>query len=284
MGGSSSSSSKPATASAAQYRGAQVQPIAGYNQNVFAGLNLSNGVTNAAIASSPELRSSNIAELQDMAKRQSLINALNSAQMERQLTPEIANVRGELNKQVEADLTGGPSTALSNIWLKHGLMDRIATGVDTGSGFARSALADDTREDFYTNRDAQQAKAAGLLAANPQPVAGLDVGSLASLETQAAADNANARDNYKSTVLGFLGNQSSNVMNAFQQAMQMEAARRTGNAQTYAQMVTNDINARNASSGANMAAAGAKSAQNSSLMGAGIGAAGAFAGTALLAF
>ncbi|MCK9587891.1 MAG: hypothetical protein M0Q93_00845 [Terrimicrobiaceae bacterium] len=242
------------------------KPISGYNQNMFSGLNLSNGVTNAAIASSPELRTADISGLQSMAQRQSLINALNSAQMEKELTPEIANVRGELSKQVETDLTGGPSTALSNLWLKQGLVDQIATGVDTGSGFARSALADDTRADFYDNRDKQQSKAAALLSANPQPVAGLDVGSLAGIQTQAAADNANARDNYKTTVLGFLGNQSSNVMNAFQQAMQMEAARRSGNA------------------AAANAAAGAGSAQSGQLMGAGIGAAGAIAGAGLLAF
>ena len=206
------------------------KPIAGYDQGVFGGLNLSSGVTNAAIMSAPELRTADISGLQKMAQNESLINALNSAKMERDLTPDIANARGELSKQVSSDLVGGPSTQLSNQWLKQGLMDQIGTGTDTGGGFARSALADSTRQDYYANRDLQQNKAAALLQANPQPTAGLDVGSLAGIVTQTKADNANALDNYKSQVLGFLGNQSSNVMNAFQQAMQMEAARRGMNA------------------------------------------------------
>jgi hypothetical protein len=235
-------------------------PIQGYNNNMMAGLNLSNGVTNATIAASPVLQNMDINGLQTMAGNEALNNALNSAAMERQLTPDIASTRGELSKQVNADLTGGPSVQLSNEWLKQGLGDTIATGANTDGSFARSALADTTRQDYYQQRDANQAKAAQLLQANPMPTAGLDVGSLATYRTGVNAGNAQALNNYTSNVLSALGNESSNVMNGFQQAMQMEAARRSGNAA-----------AGNANSGAMLGLAGA-----------GIGAAGAIGGGLLI--
>jgi hypothetical protein len=256
----------------------QAAPIAGYNQNMFSGLNLGSGVTNAAIASAPELRIADISGLQKMANSNAWINAIKSQQMEQQLTPDVANTRANLSSQVSQDLAqfNGDSTAkvfsspaaiaLGNLWKKSGMTDAIATGADVNGTFARSALADTTRADYYSTRDAEQAKAANLLSANPQPVAGLDVGSLASVKTNTDAANANAMDAYKSQVLGFLGNQSSNVMNAFQQAMQMEAARRSGNAQ-----------AQNAAAGSSMGLLG-------SLGGAGIGAAAGIGGGILVAF
>jgi hypothetical protein len=236
-------------------------PIQGYNQNLFSGLNLTNGVTNATIAAAPVLQNMDINGLQTMVGNESLKNALDAAAREQQLTPDIAATRAGLSKQVNEDLNGGPSVQLSNEWLKQGLGDTIATGANADGTFARSALADTTRQDYYQNRDAQQAKAASLLSANPLPVTGLDPGTLASYKTGVESGNTNALNNYTQNVLGALGNESQNVMNGFQQAMQMEAARRSGAS-----------SANNAMSGSMLG-----------LGGAGIGAAGAIGG-GLIAF
>lgn len=239
------------------------QPIGeDYAKGMGNALALGNGVVNYAVANSPELRKAEIDRLQTMAPREALINALKSSELESTLTPDVARVRKGLSKQMADDLEGGPSNQLSNIWLKQGLSDAVATGARTDSGFARSALADSTRRDYLQDRRTLQDRSASFLSANPMPVAGLDPGSIASIMTQTNSDNANARDAYKSQVLGALGNQASNVSNAFQQAMQMEAQRRAYNAQ-----------AANSMTAANMQAKSSNTASWMGLGGAGIGAA-----------
>jgi len=244
---------------------ATTQPLgSGWTGAEMSALNLGNGVTMGAVNMPPELRDPNIQGLQTMAKDQSEINALNSKALEEEMTPGIADIRGQLTDQVQSDLKGDPSTQLSNMWLKQGLNDVITAGGNTNGTFARSALADTTRQDYYQNRDAQQAKAAALLQANPMPVAGLDVGSLAGTMTQASTDNANALDAYKANVLGALSNQQQNSMGAIQQSMQMEMQNRNNNTM-----------AQNTMTGSNKGLTG-------SLMGAGIGAAGVLGGAAII--
>ena len=237
------------------------QPLGStYDQGVASNLQLGNGVTNALISSPSELRTSNIDYLQKTADREATINALKSKQLDRVVNPNVAATREELNRQVNQDLSGGPSTQLSNIWLKQGLQNAIATGAQTDSGFARSALADNTRSDYMTERARLQDRAAGNVAANPELQSGVNPGDLASSITQANSDNANARDAYKSNVLGSLGNNATNSMNAFQQAMQTESTRRSGNA-----------SAANTMAGARMSMIG-------SIIGGGLGAAGGLGG------
>lgn len=238
----------------------------GYSSNLMRSLRLGNGLTSAAIASTPELRTFDINGLQTMARREALINAIESKKLEETVSPDVARTRVELSKQIADDLEGGPSVELSNMWLKQGLADAIATGADTGSGFARSAIADSTRSDFIADRDRVQGKAGALLAANPQPEAGIDPGALASMDVQTKSDNANARDAWKTSVLAALGNQAGNATNAMQQYYQMVSGVEGQNAQ-----------AKNAASGSNSALWG-------NLAGAGIGAGAALGGTVLLAF
>jgi hypothetical protein len=234
------------------------QPMgAEYAMGMSNALGLSNKVVDYAVASKPELREAEVDRLQTMAPREALINALKSAELERTLTPDVAKVRTGLSKQMADDLEGGPSTNLSNMWLKQGLSDVIATGAKSDSGFARSALADSTRSDYIKNRQSLQDRASAFLAANPLPTAGLDPGAIASIMTQTNADNANARDAYKSAVLGALGNQASNVSNAFQQAMQMEAQRRAYNAQAANQMAAANMQAKSSNFGSWMGLGGA---------------------------
>lgn len=241
-------------------------PMAGHTENMISGLGLSQGVTDAAIAMSPEMREARVDDLQKMASREATINALKSRELEELMDPALARMRKALPEQIEQDLTGGPSTELSNMWLKRGLADVVSTGAKLDSGFARSALADKTRQDYYANRMLMQDRAGRHLAENPQAIAGLDVGSIASAMSQADSENANARDAYKAQNLSMMSQNASNVLNAYQQAAQIEAQRRGQNTQA--------INAARAASAGN----------SSSLMGAGIGAAGAIAGSALVLF
>lgn len=246
---------------------ATTKPLAGYQTNLMRSLNLNNGLTNAAITTgAPEVRTADIDYLQDTVRREAILNALGARQTEEELNPETAAIRKELPKQVLADLSGGPSRDLSNMWLKSGLEDAVATGADTGSGFARSAIVDSTRRDFLADRDRVQAKAGAYLADNPEPVVGLDPGSIASIISQTKADNANSRDQWKTGILNLLGSNNSNLTNVIQQAGQMEMARRTNN--------TNAINSAKA----------ANSSMFGNMASAGIGAAGAIGGGILVAF
>lgn len=235
-----------------------------YTPTMISALGLGSGLTDIAIKMRPELREQRVDELQKAAAREAEINALKSRGMEERLDPRLAAIRKGLTRQTAEDLEGGPSKELSNMWLKQGLADVISTGANLRSGFARSALADKTREDYYINRAAAQDRAARLLAANPMQLAGLDPGAIASYKAQIDAENANARDAYRTQNLGLMGNQAQNVMGAFQQFGQMDAQRRAQN-----------IQAKNA-------AAAQGSGNQTALMGAGIGAAGALAGAAII--
>jgi hypothetical protein len=242
----------------------QAQPLEGYNAGMLGQLSLGRGLAEQAAGASPELSRADIPYLQETARREAIINAFNSADLERQMSPETARMRTGLASQMEEDFSGGPSRELSNMWMRQGLQDVIATGARSDSGFARSALADRSRRDYFANRQGLQDRVAGFLAANPTPVAGLDPGSLAGIIGQVSSDNVNLRNAYQQQVLGALGAQAGNVSNAFQQQAQMEMARRSQNAQ------------------AQNAASIAGSQNSSALMGAGIGAAGAIAGGAIV--
>ncbi len=241
------------------------QPLEGYEAGMRGQLALGRSLAEAAAGTSPELMRADIPYLQETARREAIINAMNAAALEREMTPETARMRTGLRQQLEQDFAGGPSRELSNLWLRQGLSDVIGTGARTESGFARSALADRSRRDYFANRQNLQDRVATYLAANPMPVAGIDPGSLAGIVSQVSADNINLRNAYQQQVLGYLGAQAQNASNAFQQQTQMEMARRSQNAAA--------ANAANAAAASNRA----------SLFGAGIGAGGAVAGAGITA-
>jgi hypothetical protein len=244
-------------------------------QAMFSGLGLGQGVTDISIKMTPEMRAQKVDALQRTAAREAEINAYKSRALEAQMDPRLAEVRKGLSRQTAEDLEGGPSKELSNMWLKQGLADIVSTGANLRSGFARSALADRTREDYYLARAAAQDRAARLLAANPMQLAGLDPGAIASYEAQMGAENANAREGYQTRNLGLMSNQAENAMGGFQQFAQMDAQRRANNAQIEANRRSQNLQAKNAGSAAG-------EGNKTALMGAGIGAAGALAGAAII--
>jgi len=242
-----------------------VQPLPGYGAGMMGSLALGRGLAEAAAGTPPELMRADIPYLQETARREAVINAMNAAALEREMTPETARMRTGLARQIEEDFEGGPSQELSNLWLRQGLADVVGTGARTESGFARSALADRSRRDYYANRQGLQDRVASYLQANPMPVAGIDPGSLAGIISQTTADNVNLRNAYQQQVLGYLGAQAQNATSAFQQQSQMEMARRTQNA------------------AAANAAAAAGAANRASLTGALIGGGGSLAGAGITA-
>lgn len=259
------------TPSVTKVKAQTADPVEWYNPALTQSLASSNRVAEYAAQVTPEVRSADIDEMQRMARREATINALNSRSLEEQLSPGVAQSRRILERQVLEDAEGGPSRELSNLWLKQGLDDVIATGSRLDSGFARSALADKTRIDYYNNRARIQDRLAAYLQANPQPIAGLDIGSIAGMMQRAKSDNIAAREAYGQQVLGYMGAQAANVHNALQQSAQMEAARRANNAQA-----VNSANFQNAA--AANTAAGIGSSNSGAMTGALIGAGGAIAG------
>jgi len=215
MGGSSS----PASSGAASP--VIVKPDASYFPSLLSGLKISSNLPGQIAASAPELRTVDVRALQDMAKKEALINALSSKEIEARVSPDTAAIREELPAQIRMNLEGGPDQKLSNLWLRSGLSDVLATGARDDSGFARSALVDSTRRDYYDEQTKQQAKAAGWLSSNPAPVAGIDPGNLAASVQTANNANADARDYWRQAVLssGQQGNQ--NLMSALQQNEQL---------------------------------------------------------------
>lgn len=197
------------------------RPDQRYFSNALSGLKVSSSLNNTAALSAPELKTVDVRALQDMASKEALINALKSKEVESTVSPDTAAIREELPRQIRMNLEGGPDQRLSNQWLRQGLSDVIATGADTGSGFARSALVDSTRRDYYDEQTRQQQKAGAWLSDNPSPVAGLDPGMLASATQTAKGANSDARDYWRQAVL--LSGQTSNddMMNLLQQNEQM---------------------------------------------------------------
>jgi hypothetical protein len=233
-----------------------VQPSQSYYDGLVGSVGLGQSLVNSAVALKPEVRTADIPGMQTTAYRESLINALKSAEAEKALTPDIAATRAELSRQINEDLTQGPSTELSNLWLKLGLADAVATGANTGSGFARSALADKTRSDYFTNRLLTQDRAKTHLADNPQPVVGLDPGALAQAQSQVKSDNISARENYGAQGLSFMGSQAANILGAMQQGNQYKASIDSSNADATNAMRTASANNQNALWGALIGSAG----------------------------
>lgn len=264
----------------------------------------------SALNARPELRKADLPHLQELAKREAEVNELESNLLESRVNPDVARARAELSHQVAGELEGGPSQELSNLWLKQGLADIIATGAKSNSGFARSALADRTRSDYTVDRDRIQNKAAALLAANPRPTAGIDPGALAQLDIATRGQNADSRDAWRQQVLEALGNQANNVVGGLKSQAENTTGSMANQANTVTQSMKNNaeilmsaadksvqnrlgaqqqrmqaeaqVRAQNAQ--AQNAAAGASSANKGAMTGALIGGGAAIGGAVILAF
>jgi len=197
-------------------------------------------LVSAIMRSTPELRKADLPRLQDIAKRESEINELNSNALEQEVNPDVARARAEVSKQIADDLGGGVSPELSNLWLKQGLADVIATGARTDSGFARAALADKTRSDYIAERERLQERAKGLVDSNPKPTAGIDPGSLAQVDAATRGENTDNREQWRQAVLSALGNHVNNTIAGKQAQVENVTGSMANQANTVNQAMSND--------------------------------------------
>lgn len=142
-----------------------------------------------------------LASLQKQAQDTAVQNATNSLALERSLQPGVANARTDLQDQVSADLAAGGNLPadVANQVTRSSITGADSAGLLGGGGPITAASLGLTALQL---RNANQAKAANLLSANPLPVAGLDPGQIAS----AAIANNNAQNQFNLYKSGAMNN------------------------------------------------------------------------------
>lgn len=142
------------------------------------------------IASAQEYHPIDIAQLTQNAHDQAVKNATDSLALEQSLQPDVARARQDLSKSVADQLAlGGKLPAdVANQVTSAARVTSGGSGTLGGSSVPLTAQMLGISALNLLNQ--RQNNAANLVAANPLPVAGLDPGSLASLEAnQNAAQN-----------------------------------------------------------------------------------------------
>ncbi len=136
------------------------------------------------VAGAVDYQPIDIAQLTANAHDQAVKNATDSLALERSLQPDIADTRTNLSRSIsdQLKLGGQLPTDTINAVTQAG---RVAGGTSGSLGGASVPLTAGLLGLSSLNLlNQRQNNAAGLLAANPLPVAGLDPGTLASLEAQ----------------------------------------------------------------------------------------------------
>ena len=131
-------------------------------------------------------------ELQSKATSFARQNAINSLNLERELTPDVARTRETYNKQVadELQMGGKLSADVTNQVTKAGQYDTGNAGLYGGAGPITAAMLGTTAQDLKTQR---QNRAAVNLSANELPSTGLSPETLASV----AVGDQNAINNLR---------------------------------------------------------------------------------------
>jgi len=232
----------------------------------------------------PALATSNLPQLQRVSNLVAEANARKSNQIERATNPTVARARELLGDRVLEDASEGPNQALSNLWTRMGLADSIATGADTGSGFARSALADATRSDYIADRDRRTAELSGYVGDNPRPTAGVDPSSAVTRFAGAIDTNRTNRDAYAQQQLGLEQGGISDLSNLLQELMQTAAGQKQYDAQAMRDYEQTKLEAAISAANQINSASATNKAGNSALLASGLGAGGAIIGAGLIAF
>lgn len=148
-------------------------------------------------------------KLQSDAHDQAVKNATNSIALEKSLEPSLDSARFGLQDQVNADLQSGGNlpTDVANQVTRASITGADSAGLQGAAGPITAASLGLTSLQL---RNANQAKAASLLAANPLPTAGLDPGQIAS----ASIANNNQLNNFNLAKSGVLANANQSNANA----------------------------------------------------------------------
>jgi len=164
---------------------------------------------NASNTSNLQYQPIDLTSLQEQAHQTAVQNATNSLALENQLQPNVSAARGELSSQVASDLeqNGNLPTDVANQVTRSSITGANSAGLIGGGGPITAASLGLTALQL---RNANQAKASSLLAANPLPVAGLDPGQIAS----AAIANNNAENQFNLYKSGAMNNVNQSNANA----------------------------------------------------------------------
>jgi len=194
-------------------------------------LNLYNDSVSHGVTSPPEQQKANLPFLRRTANATDTLNELQSQQFDKTYNPQGYAARQAYGQRVLQDADEGPSKDLSNLWTKIGLENSIATGANTGSGFARSALADSTRRDYIADRDRRTAALGALADANPMKRTGLDTGAALARVQQTWDTNRTNRDTYAQNNRANEQQGVANLMGVVQGLMQTSAAQKSADLQ-----------------------------------------------------
>ena len=146
--------------------------------------------TAKGISTNLEYEPIDIEKLKLDAQNQAIANATASLAIERALSPDVSMTREELARQVRADLERGgnlPTDVHNQVVQSARVIGNRSGG---GSGVTTPLTASLIGLNSYDLREKSQADAERFMQLNDLPVAGLDPGTLASLEVaQNAANN-----------------------------------------------------------------------------------------------
>ena len=208
--------------------------------------------------------------MQTQAAQIAAINAFKNKELEKQINPEVAAVREQLPKMIAEDLKPGSWQKQMDDWAKRtGLIQMLGSGLQD-STVGKSALFDRATQEGLQFRRAQEQAAAQLLAANQQPVAGLDPQSVLNMQNAANANALQQRTAFKDAMLKYAGGEQQSTTDWVNQMMgstnqAIEANRKDW--QNYQQAM--------------LQGAQAQANSRNALIGAGIGALGTIGGGAL---
>ena len=152
---------------------------------------------NASAINNLQYQPIDLNKLQTDAQQTAQQNLVNSLALEKANSPGIAAARTGLQDQVASDLASGGNlpTDVANQVSRSAISGANSAGLMGGGGPITAAQLGLTSMGV---RNANQAKASSLLAANPLPVSGLDPGALAG----AAIGNNNAMNQFNIDKVG----------------------------------------------------------------------------------
>lgn len=183
-------------------------------------------------AMEPFIYQMNPTTLQQMGNNLSTTNAVNSMNLEQELTPQTADMRQALPAQLNAALTGNDPMAatLQKYATTAGLQNSLDSGMGSNSSMGQAQIMNVLGQGVMNRYNQNQNNAANYLAANPLPTTGLDPGSLLSMYAQNQGDIANAYNGAMSSVNGLQGGSLNNAFGSLQQEKQKAAGIATNNA------------------------------------------------------
>lgn len=204
-----------------------------------------NGATSRAME--PFLYQMDPTQLQQMGNNLAISNAVDSRQLQQQLTPSTYAMSQALPSQLNQALQGNDPLAatLQKYATTAGLQQSLDSGVGSQSSLGQAQIMNTLGSAVMNRYNQNQQNAAQYMQANPGPTTGIDPGSLVSMYAQNQGNIANAYNQGMGTVTGLQGGSVQNSFGQLQQNQQRDAG-----------IATSDASGANSYAGAQMGFAG----------------------------